>query len=165
MFPNLLSVGVVMGKFCAMMMCVLGLLLIAPRADAEEIDATLAVEQARHVMDRFLVAFNARDESGLADTLLFPHVRIASGDVVVTPNKAQFLVDMDMDAFARRFDWAHSEWDEIQPVQAGADKVHFKVTFSRFNAKGERNATFNSLYVVQQQDGRWGIRARSSFAP
>ena len=124
-----------------------------------------AVAQARVVMDDFLRAFNAKDESAWADTLLFPHIRIASGDVVVTPDKEAFMAAMDMDEFAQTFNWGHSEWDAIEVVQAGPDKVHFKVQFSRFDPSGERNATFDSLYIVQKVEGRWGIRARSSFAP
>ena len=32
-------------------------------------------------------------------------------------------------------------------------------------AAGERISTYDSLYVVEHSDGRWGVRARSSFAP
>ena len=38
-----------------------------------------AGEAALGVMEDFLVAFNARDEEAWADTLHFPHVRLASG--------------------------------------------------------------------------------------
>ena len=41
-----------------------------------------ATVQARAVMDEFITQFNARDEAKWADTLLFPHVRIASGSVL-----------------------------------------------------------------------------------
>jgi hypothetical protein len=92
-------------------------------------------------------------------------VRIASGTVNVTPDKAAFLQAMDMEEFARRFNWHHSAWKSIELIQADPTKVHFKVAFTRFNAQGEPNATFNSLYILQNIDGRWGIRARSSFAP
>ncbi len=126
---------------------------------------TQAVAQARVAMDDFLEAFNARDASGVADTLLFPHVRIASGTVRVTPDKAAFVAATDMEQFAVDNDWDFSEWDSIELIQAGAEKVHFKVRFSRFNPKGERYVTFDSLYILQKQAGRWGIRARSSFAP
>jgi len=124
-----------------------------------------AVAAARAVMDQFMAAFNAKDEAAWADTLLFPHVRVASGGVVVTPDKAAFVAEMDMDAFAARFNWGHSEWDAIELIQAGPDKVHFKVQFSRFDPEGRRNATFDSLYILQRVEGRWGVRARSSFAP
>ncbi len=123
------------------------------------------VSEARGVMDEFMSAFNDRDEARWSETLLFPHVRIASGGVNVTPSRQAFLAEADMDRFAEENDWDFSEWDSIEVVQSGQDKVHFKVQFSRFNPQGERYATFDSLYILQKIDGRWGIRARSSFAP
>ncbi len=146
---------------------IVGLLLcisILGPAYAEDAE-TAAVAEARAVMDEFLKTFNARDEEAWADTLLFPHVRIASGTVMVHPDKAAFVAARDLDEFARTNNWNHSEWDSVELIQAGPDKVHFKVVFSRFNPAGERYVTFDSLYILQKVDGRWGIRARSSFAP
>ena len=124
-----------------------------------------AVAAARQVMEDFMTAFNARDEARWADTLLFPHVRFASGGVVVHGTRAEFLADMDFDEFARLNNWSHSAWDAIEVIQAGPDKVHFKVKFSRFNSAGQPYSSFDSLYILQRVEGRWGIRARSSFAP
>jgi len=138
--------------------------MLMARATCLHADET-AVAQARAVMDEFMVQFNARDESRWADTLLFPHIRIAGGSVVVTPDKASFVAATDLDEFARLNNWDHSEWDAVEVMQAGPDKVHFKVTFSRFNPDGARYVTYDSLYIVQRAEGRWGIRARSSFAP
>ena len=135
------------------------------QADGHDNEHSEAIAAARVVMDDFMSTFNARDEAAWADTLHFPHVRIASGGVDVVTDKAAFVASRDMDEFARVNNWSHSEWDSIEVMQAGPDKVHFKVTFSRFNPQGKRYVTFNSLYILQQVDGRWGIRARSSFAP
>ena len=124
-----------------------------------------AVAAARLVMDDFMTAFNAKDESRWADTLLFPHIRVAAGGVVIVPDKATFVAQTDLQQFAIDNNWAYSRWDNIEVIQAGSDKVHFQVTFSRFNPQGERYVTYDSLYIVQRVDDRWGIRARSSFAP
>ncbi|MEQ8689415.1 MAG: hypothetical protein RIC89_01065 [Pseudomonadales bacterium] len=137
------------------------LLLAAGPARSDE----AAIADARQVMDDFMTAFNDRDVGAWADTLLFPHVRVASGGVNVTADKSAFVANTDMTEFAARFDWEYSEWDSVEVIQAGPEKVHFKVRFSRFNPRGEKNATFDSLYILQKVDGRWGIRARSSFAP
>lgn len=128
-----------------------------PAADAEA--------AARAVMTAFLDAFNARDESAWADTLHFPHVRIASGSVVVYPDRSAFLDAMDLNAFAEQTGWDYSTWDDMQIVQASPDKVHIAVTFTRYDPKGVELASYASLYVVENLDGRWGVRARSSFAP
>jgi hypothetical protein len=92
-------------------------------------------------------------------------VRLASQTVTVYPDRASFIAAMDLDAFARNSGWSYSTWDDMAVVQESADKVHIKVIFSRFNASDQLLASFQSLYVIEQIDGRWGVRARSSFAP
>jgi hypothetical protein len=128
--------------------------------------ATEAAEvKALAVMDAFLAAFNARDEAAWADTLTFPHVRMASGSVVVYQDRSAFLAAMDLDAFAATTGWRRSTWDDMTIVQSSPDKVHITVRFSRFDADGGLIASFDSLYIIEPSNGRWGVRARSSFAP
>ena len=135
-------------------------------ASAAETDSLRQAEAAaRQVMHDFLRAFNERDESAWADTLVFPHVRLASGDVLVYPDRASFVEAMDLTAFAEQTGWDRSTWDDMRVVQVSPDKVHVAVTFTRYDAEGTRMASFESLYVVEQVEGRWGVRARSSFAP
>ncbi|HEX7037668.1 MAG TPA: hypothetical protein VF210_18000 [Pseudomonadales bacterium] len=122
-------------------------------------------QAARQVMTDFLAAFNARDEAAWADTLLFPHVRLASGTVRVYPDRQAFLAEMDLTRFAEQTGWDHSTWDDMRVIQASPDKVHIAVTFSRFDAEGSRIGSYDSLYVIERAGGRWGVRARSSFAP
>jgi hypothetical protein len=124
-----------------------------------------AEEAAVGVMHAFMNAFNARDTAAWADTLHFPHVRLASGDVHMYRDRAAFLSAMDMDAFAAAFGWDHSTWDDMRIVQSSPEKVHVAVVFSRFDATGGKLASYHSLYVIELIDGRWGVRARSSFAP
>lgn len=124
-----------------------------------------AIAAARIVMDRFITTFNSRDAAAWADTLLYPHVRFASGGVSVVETREAFVAATDLEAFAEANNWDHSAWDSIEVIQAGPDKVHFKVRFDRFNPEGEKYVSFDSLYILQKVDGRWGIRARSSYAP
>ncbi len=128
-------------------------------------DAALAPEAAKAVMEAFLEAFNARDEAAWAETLHFPHVRIAGGSVRVYAERDDFLDAMDLERFAAETGWDHSTWDDMKVVQASPDKVHIAVTFTRYDAAGARMASYDSIYVVERVDGRWGVRARSSFAP
>lgn len=118
--------------------------------------------EARAAVEAFFDAFNARDEAGVKATMHFPHVRIASGRVRVT-EEAEFRVPFDR--LTEIEGWDHSSLDRCEIVHAGADKVHFDVAFSRYHADGERYATHESLWVVTNLDDRWGIQARSSFAP
>lgn len=139
-------------------------LVFGPRAAAAE-DVSTAESAARDVMEDFLQAFNDRDEAAWADTLHFPHVRLASGEVVVYQDRASFLDAMDLAAFAEQIGWDYSTWDDMQVVQSSPQKVHIAVNFTRFDPQGVSIATYESLYVVEQIEGRWGVRARSSFAP
>lgn len=108
-------------------------------------------EAALEVMDNFLTAFNARDEQAWANTLHFPHVRLASGQVTVYSTAAEFVAAMDLESFAESTGWDHSVWDTLE--------------ISRYTAVGDKMASYRSLYVIEKVNGRWGVRARSSFAP
>lgn len=147
------------------------LLCLATPASAAGTSAAAAAANAeaeaaaRGVMDDFLAAFNARDEAAWAETLLYPHVRLASGTVAVFPDAAAFVADRDLDDFAAATGWDRSTWDDMRVVQASPEKVHIAVTFTRYDGDGEAMASYESLYVIERQDGRWGVRARSSFAP
>lgn len=142
------------------------LFLQAPAAAAEKSAAIAAAEAgALAVMAEFLRAFNARDEAAWADTLHFPHVRIASGGVTVYADRAAFLAGADLAQFALDLGWDHSTWDDMQVIQASAQKVHIAVNFTRFDVQGNRLASYASLYVLEHLGDRWGVRARSSFAP
>ena len=151
--------GMMRGALLAMSMLVSTAAIAADDALAE------AEIQALSVMEDFLTTFNARDEEAWADTLVFPHVRMASGTVVVYPTKEEFVAAMDLDAFAANTTWRRSTWDDMRVIQSSPQKVHVQVTFSRFDENDDLIATFNSLYIIEPVDGRWGVRARSSFAP
>ena len=125
-----------------------------------------AEDEAMAVLDRYMEAFNARDEAAWAKTLNYPHVRIASGTVRVWQNEQEYTDYMDFDRFAAQSGgWSRSQWDARTVVQKGEDKVHLTVGFTRFNDKGEKIESYDSLYVVTNVDGHWGVQARSSFAP
>ena len=136
----------------------------AAPADAAEAEASARAE-ALQVMHSFLSAFNASDEAAWARTLVYPHIRMASGEVRIYPDEESFTAEMDLAAFAETTGWRRSEWDDMQVIQSSADKVHIRVQFSRFNAEDELMASYDSLYIIERVDGRWGVRARSSFAP
>jgi len=128
-------------------------------------DAMTPEAHAMAVLDEFMTAFNARDVEAWTATLHFPHVRIASGTTRVDATPAEMTADFDFDRFAKRFDWDHSAWLSRKIVQSGPDKVHVAVRFARYRKDGSVIAEFDSLYVVALRNGRWGVVARSSFAP
>ena len=124
-----------------------------------------ASTSALKVMDAFMAAFNARDTGAWADTLLYPHVRFAGGTVTTFADRDAFIAANHIDKLIAGEGWDHGKWDSLSIVQSSPKKVHIAVEFSRYHADATKYASYPSLYIVEQVDGHWGIRARSSFAP
>jgi len=101
-------------------------------------------------------------KSWAQDTFNFPSVRLASQGLVIL-NKA----DVSADRFnaGSLAEWDHSAWDRREVIHAGPDKVHIDTRFTRYRRDGSVIGGFDSIYVVTRQDGHWGIKIRSSFAP
>jgi hypothetical protein len=127
-------------------------------------DDAAALSRAREAMDGFMAAFNARDAEALRSRWFhFPHVRFHSGKVTVMQRPEDFhnLVWNDRDSTDG---WARSEWDYVEPIDVGPEKVHFRVQFSRYRADASKIGSYRSLYIVTHIDGRWAIQGRSSWA-
>ena len=122
------------------------------------------ITEARAAMDGFMAAFNAEDEEALRNRWFhFPHVRFHSGTVSVmeTPKDLKVMV---WDRQGQSTEWASTAWDYVEPIDAGPDKVHFRVQFTRYRADGSAIASYKSLYIVTRKSGRWAIQGRSSWA-
>ena len=130
-------------------------------ADLRQERENLAIQAVKN----FMTAFNDRDVEAWAATLNCPHVRVASNEVRITPTAQDFVDTFDFESFARTYGWDHSAWDSIEVVQVAANGVNVALQFSRYDAEGTKLSTFDTLYLVTLQDGHWGVRARSSFAP
>ncbi len=123
----------------------------------------MSASAAREALEAFFEGFNARDEKACRAAFHFPHVRIASGRVVVTEKASDFRLPFDL--LIEREGWHHSVLDSAEVVHEGPDKVHFDVHFSRYKQDGSCYARHVSLWVVTREDERWGVQARSSYAP
>jgi len=121
-----------------------------------------AYAPAYQVTDDFMRTFNTKDAQQYSAVFHFPSVRIASGNVTII-NGPQ-----DLEAGFTRLGeqgWDHSDWAKRQVVQCGPTKAHMLTTFTRFRADGSVLSQFDSLYIVEFKNNRWGLTARSSFAP
>lgn len=117
------------------------------------------------VLDSFIINFRQPLEVYLPkhlQTYLFPHVRIASGTIVVIPDAGS----MPVSYWKARMpsDWDHSEWVSRKIIQASAKKVHIAVVFRRFRKNNTVIADEASFYILEKVNGKWGIRGRSSYA-
>ncbi len=123
-------------------------------------DAPIAAAMA--CLDAFMAAFNARDVKAFEATFNFPSVRLASNTLAIIEPDYHRPEMFTRGALA---DWDHSAWERREVIHAGADKVHFDTRFTRYRADGSIIGGFNSIYVVTKENGHWGVKARSSFAP
>ena len=119
-----------------------------------------AIVATMGVLDRHLTALSG-DAAALAQTLHFPHYRLAGGRMQIWERPETYLQDF----YARAGDgWHHSAWDFRNPLGAGSDKVHLDVQFSRYRADSSLLGRYRSIWVVSRIDRRWAAQLRSSFA-
>jgi hypothetical protein len=120
------------------------------------------IEAAMKCLDKFMAAFNARDLAAFEETFNFPSVRLASNGLALI-EKGYHKPEM----FGRGAltEWDRSGWDRREVIHAGQDKVHVDTRFTRYRKDGSVLGAFDSIYVVTNESGHWGIKARSSFAP
>ena len=157
-----------MQKRPALLLTAACLLALGASSAADEREAAVMA-----VLDQYMDALNALDVEGHTATYHFPHYRHASGEIVVWADalEANPLLAVPQEVRRERLravlgpEWVRSEWVHREIVQAGDDKVHVVTRFVRLRADGSVISTFDSLYVMTRQNGRWGIRGRSSFAP
>ncbi len=138
-------------------------LVLAAGTPAKAGDAE-AEAAAMKVLDAFMTAFNARDVAAFETVLHYPHYRIASGNVSVLQDPST-LPDLFERFVTAMPGWDHSAWEQRKVIHSGPDKVHIDTRFTRYRADGSVLASYDSLYIVTKQGGRWGVLARSSFAP
>ena len=122
------------------------------------------IAAAREAMDGFMAAFNAEDADAIRTRWFhFPHIRFHSGKVTVMQRPEDFfnLVWQRDDGDK---EWSHTKFDLMDPIDAGPDKVHFRVRFTRYRADDTPIASYPSFYIVTRVGGRWAIQGRSSWA-
>lgn len=122
------------------------------------------------LLDEFMDAFNKADPVAFAAPINYPHIRIAGPKVVVWNTAEEYIRDNPRESMvAKDTDtkfkgWKTSRWDWRRLIQYSDQTMHFTVSFGRLDGAGNVIATFESLYILTNKDGRWGIQARSSFA-
>ena len=134
-------------------------------AGASVASDTAAIEQAvMAVLDDFMTSFSGRDPVAHAATYHFPHFRLAGG-VMRSWATAEDAI-RDHEALFKNLPatgWHKSIWLDRQITTLSDTKVHVNTRFQRLRADGSEIGAYHSLYVLIKQDGRWGIKMRSSF--
>ena len=142
-------IGVMMGSSVA------GKRPEAPLSDVES--------EVMRLLDDYMNAWNRKDLVAWERTFHFPHYRLASGKMNVLDRPG--LQDAARVWGSAGSDWHHSRWDRRRIIHSSPDKVHIDTKFTRCRADGSVIGSFESLYILTKEDGRWGVKMRSSFAP
>lgn len=144
------------------------LLLLAGLASAQAPSAPddAMEKEVMAVLDAFMAAFNAQDADAEERTYHFPHYRLASGDVRVLDAPGQETQALMRATYRRfkEFGWARSAWTRRKIIHLAADKAHVDTQFTRYRTDGSVIGAYDSLYILTKENGRWGIKMRSSFA-
>lgn len=128
-----------------------------PKPPAPDIES-----EVMKLLDDYMNAWNRKDLAAWERTFHFPHYRLASSKMNVLDRPG--LQDATRIWASVGSDWHHSRWDRRRIVHSSADKVHVNTKFTRCRADGSVIGSFESLYIVTKEDGRWGVKMRSSFA-
>jgi len=124
----------------------------------------LAIENAMQVLDSFMTSFNARNMEEWSETLNYPHVRFAGSEVTLWDTEEEYSA---IDIFERLAStgWHHSAWLSRKVILVSENKVHISTIFQRYDENNNPLKQYQSLYIVTNKDGHWGVQARSSLAP
>ena len=118
----------------------------------EMLSVRRAGDGARAAMDGFMAAFNARDADAIRITLVS-----LSACALPQRNRHRDAGPADYDnrvwnSDGESADWGRSAWDHVEVIDAGPEKVHFRVRFTRYRADGSAgSAGYRSLYIVDFQ--------------
>ena len=112
----------------------------------------------------FIDAFNAQDYVALANTLNYPHTRLAGGRFVTIDSAADFT-EMSRRGKPRleKEGWHHTVMASSEVIHSGDDKVHLSLHMERRHEDGTVYNRFDTMWIVTLLDGHWGVQFRSSF--
>ncbi len=123
-----------------------------------------AIQEAKDTFERWLAAFNARDDQGMVTEMHFPHHRLAGTKFDSWSTAEEYASGQRaLDERLVAEDWDHTFLVSMEAVQSSADKVHLVLHQSRRRKDGTEYNGFDTLWVFTKVDGRWGAKLRSSF--
>ncbi len=147
---------------------VLLLLLFALSPDAHSqtgFDRRQVEREVMSVLDAFLDAFNRQDARAEERTYHFPHYRLANGVMSAWPapgDEAEAWMNGTYQTL-RESGWDHSSWTRRRIIHVSDSKAHIDTEITRYRKDGSVITSLESLYIVTKENGRWGIKMRSSF--
>ena len=137
----------------------------APASPQARADSRAVERAVFSVLDDFIAAFNHQDAKAEAANYQFPHYRLANG-VMSVWDRPGAEVESWMDGTyktLRELGFDHSSWTRRKIIHLSDSKVHVDTEITRYLKDGTVLAKLDSLYILTKENGRWGIKMRSSF--
>ena len=142
------------------------LLIVSVRVGAQAtFDKRQVEREVMSVLDAFFDAFNRQDARAEERSYHFPHYRLASGRMSVfdAPGAETEAWMNTTYKTLRESGWDRTAWTRRRIVHISDSKAHVDTEFTRYRKDGSVIGSFESLYIVTKEGGRWGIKMRSSF--
>ena len=112
----------------------------------------------------FTETFNAQDHERHAQSLNYPHIRLANGKFTRLESAEEFAEQSrKAELFLKKEGWHHTVVASLEVLHAGKDKVHLSLRNDRCREDGAVYHSFDTLWIATLVDGHWGIQFRSSF--
>jgi len=133
-------------------------------------DAQQWEREARAAVEQNIRAFNAHDRKGYWDAYNYPLISIDSDGRISTRasthEDAEALIVRGQPDFAevQKEGWDYSTLDAADAVDVSANKVHFRVVFTRHRKDHFAYRSVHAFWIVTRQDGHWGIQVQSTLA-
>ena len=116
------------------------------------------------VVHAFIETFNAQDHERHAETLNYPHIRLANGRFTRIEN-AEIFVEISKrgESMLAQEGWHHTTVASLEVLHSGNDKVHIALRNDHCRADGPVYHSFDTFWIATLVEGHWGIQFRSSF--
>ena len=112
----------------------------------------------------FIESFNAQDHERHAQTLNYPHIRLANGRYTRIESAEDFVgLSRRGESRLAEDGWHHTTVASLEVVHSGNDKVHIALRNDRCHADGSVYHSFDTFWIATLVEGHWGIQFRSSF--
>ena len=123
------------------------------------------VKEAKESYSRWLRGFNLRDREAMVAELHFPHLRLSGSNQIQVWNTAADI-NSNFDEQSQNLNeegWVRTDSNFIDAIQEGLHKVHLTMIQSRIRSDGSEYNRFQTLWIFIREEGRWGVKFRSSF--
>jgi hypothetical protein len=117
------------------------------------------IAEAETCLDAFTACFNAQDAAGMDSHLHFLHVMFSGAQKLVWGAPGQLPLDFFEKLLASG--WRRTLYESKEPILVSADKVHFRIIYSRRDTDDAILSLHENVWFVTRVAGKWGIALRS----